>query len=378
MPLGLRREHKNLYSLLLRTPQLSLSYATGYRIPPKPMLMFWESTWRCPERCLGCNRPLMSLPAPDLTTDEALKLIDDAYALGVRIIVITGGDPLVRRDVPDIALQAKSKGMVTVVCTPGILIHSKNIERLLECFDVFDISLDSLQPEVHDRLRGRRGAFTGTMRAIQLIAKHKQSHHGLVITSRVMDANHQELGEINRQLSKLGAVTAMQPLHQDLYGARTDDKFAWTKENEDTWQELIDSYQWYDAFSKLALKEFHRQIPVYATDAGHLKQYRCFAGSYSFVIDPMGTLFACDALRQPLGNIREQPLRDLWLAMRDVRCVISSSSRPCNCWLLSTAPPSLFLSKCIGWWPLEHPIKPDVWGLPSTDSHVSCDTDECR
>lgn len=348
MLVNLRLEHLRFYALLARLPHFALSYASGFRIVPKPVMMVWEATYRCPARCLSCNRWRIGASNTELTTAEAKRLIDDAFALGVRLLVMSGGDPLMRGDVVTLGGYAKAKGMLTVLCTTGAPINGKNVHAILHSFDVFELPLDSLDPELHDRLHGRKGMFDRTISALELLLAHRQPRHGIELTTVVGDENYQEVGEINHRFASLGIVTAMQPLHQDLYGATTEDHFKWAADYEDDWNRMINSYQWYDGFSKQALEGFFRQIPIFVQSPEKLRDaYTCFAGSYSFFVNPNGYIYICDVLRQPVGNIRERSLKDIWASLGDLRRAIASPQRDCNCWLLCTTPPSIFLTRCL-------------------------------
>lgn len=345
---NLRLEHLRFYALLARVPHFILSYASGFTIVPKPVMMTWEATYRCPARCGSCDRWRIGKSETELTTAEAEHLIDDAFALGVRLLVVSGGDPLARGDVMALGEYARAKGMLTVLCATGALVHERNIQAIMRSFDVFELPLDSLNPELHDRLRGRKGMFDRTMKALELLLSHRQPRHGIEITTVVRDENYQEVGGINRRFAPLGIVTAMQSLHQGLYGATTEDNFGWAAGYEDDWNQMVDNYQWYDSFSKLALESFFRQIPGFVQTPEKLRNtYTCFAGSYSFFIDPDGSVYICDVQRQPVGNIRERPIKDIWVSLGDLRRAVAGPQRRCNCWLLCTTPPSMFLTRCL-------------------------------
>lgn len=353
MLFNLHLRHMRFYALLARLPHFALSYASGFRVVPKPVMMVWEATYRCAARCLSCNRWRIGGSDTELTTSEAKRLIDDAFALGVRLLVVSGGDPLMRGDVIDLGGHARARGMLTVLCTTGAQIHEKNVHAIMESFDVFELPLDSLVPELHDRLRGRKGMFDRTMTALELLLAHRQPRHGIELTTVVRNENYREVGDINRRFAPLGIVTALQPLHQGLYGATIEDSFNWAAGYEDAWNQVIDNYLWYDGYSRQALETFFRQIPIFVQTPEKLRDaYTCFAGSYSFFVDPNGYIYICDVLRQHVGNIRDRPLQDIWVGLTDLRRAVSSYQRRCNCWLLCTTPPSLFITRCMRCYPI--------------------------
>jgi MoaA/NifB/PqqE/SkfB family radical SAM enzyme len=253
-----------------------------------------------------------------------------------------------RRDVITIGQYARARGMRTVLCTTGTLIDEKNVRAIMNSFDAFELPVDSLNPEIHDRLRGKKGMFAQTKKALDLLLAHRQPWHGIELTTVVRDENYHEVGEINRRFAPLRILTAMQPLHQGLYGATTNDCFHWASGYEDAWHQMVEEYQWYDGFSRLALKDFFRQIPRFMQHPDTLRDtYTCFAGSYSFFVGPSGDVCICDVRRQPVGNIRAMPLTEIWGRLTTTRRAISSRQRQCNCWLLCTTPPSIFLSRFV-------------------------------
>ncbi len=348
MDFDLKLDHLRYYKILARLPQFALSYASHFRIAPKPVMMVWEATYRCPARCLACGRWHTDVQGDELSTAEGFRLIDEAAALGVRLLALSGGDPLVRSDAAALGRHARARGMITVLCTSGALINQRNVHDILRSFDVFEVSLDSLDPELHDRLRGRKGLFQRASDALEMLLAYRKPHQGVEITTVVRDENYTELGDINRRYAPLGVVTCMQPLHQNVYGATTDDRFGWAREHEPAWQRMVDDYQWYDGFSKRTLEPFFRQIPTFVQYPEKLRDsYTCFAGSYSFLVGPTGDVSICDALRASMGNFRSQSLREILVGLAHTRRLISSKQRQCNCWLLCITPPSLFLSRVL-------------------------------
>jgi MoaA/NifB/PqqE/SkfB family radical SAM enzyme len=348
MNINFRLEHLKFYSLLARVPHFVLSYASDFRILPRPVMMTWEVTYRCPTKCISCARWQSRRTKDELSIQEGKRLVDDAYRLGVRLLVISGGDPLMKKDCIQIGRYARMKGMRTVLCTNGFNITIDNIGNLLESFDVFELPIDSLIPEIHDSFRGVKGSFERTQAAIRLLVMSKKPSHGIEITTVVRDNNYREVAEINQIFTAMSIVTAIQPLHQNIYGAKTSDQYDWAKNIDSEWNSTIDHYQWYDRFSKYALESYFKQIPKFIRQPNHPDHsYKCFAGSYSFNVDPEGNICICDGIRLPVGNVREKPLYKIWEEMRIQRTIISSNRRECNCWLLCTAPPSIFLSKLI-------------------------------
>jgi MoaA/NifB/PqqE/SkfB family radical SAM enzyme len=261
-----------------------------------------------------------------------------------------------RDDVPGLGYFARSQGMMTVLCTSGMLITRRNVDALMRGFDVFELSVDSLKPDLHDGLRGRKGALERTLAGLDMLVARRESRHAIEITSTVQDANYREMAQINSYFASQHILTAMQPLHQGLYGATTADSAAWAREGEAEWQRIVDGYKWYDGFSRSTLTPFYRQMPAFVRAPQSIRhKYTCFAGSYSFFVAPDGDVRLCEGLTQVQGNLSRSPLSQIWRGLNSLRYEVSGPNRQCDCWLLCTTPASLFFSKLFGWLP--YPVR---------------------
>lgn len=128
-------------------------------------IVVWNLTRTCNLRCAHCYTASEAKKYPDeLTTDQAKAVLDDLAAFGVPAVLFSGGEPLVRPDVLELADYARSLGLHVVLSTNGTLIDEPAARRLRELsFAYVGISLDSARPDVHDQFRGVRGAFQRTM-----------------------------------------------------------------------------------------------------------------------------------------------------------------------------------------------------------------------
>jgi len=135
-----------------------------------PFTLAWEITRACALACLHCRAQAQPKPDPNqLTTAEAMSVVDQIRDMGDPILVITGGDPLMRRDVYDILTYAAGHGLRTSL-TPSAtaLVTPKNLARVRESGVVrVAISLDGPTPETHDAFRRVRGSYAWTMRIVE-------------------------------------------------------------------------------------------------------------------------------------------------------------------------------------------------------------------
>jgi heme b synthase len=136
---------------------------------PRPRLVFWELTTGCNLRCIHCRASATELMSPDdLTTRECLAVVDQIAEYAPLILVLSGGEPLWRRDVFEIARHAVSKGLRVALATNGTLVDEAMADRIKESGIVrVAISLDGSDPITHDAFRGHQGAFDSAVRGLQ-------------------------------------------------------------------------------------------------------------------------------------------------------------------------------------------------------------------
>lgn len=137
-----------------------------------PFTVAWEVTRACALACLHCRATAQPKPDPrQLNHEEALRVIDQVREAGNPILIFTGGDPLMRRDVYDLMAYAVSKGLRTAL-TPSAtaLVTPKNLARVREAgVSRIAVSLDGPTAEAHDQFRGFPGTFERTMRIMQYV-----------------------------------------------------------------------------------------------------------------------------------------------------------------------------------------------------------------
>jgi radical SAM protein len=170
-----------------------------------PLLVFWETTKACLLACKHCRASAILNPLPgELTTEEAFRLIDDIISFGEPkpILILTGGDPLLRKDIWDIIAYAKSKRLrlgVAPAVSPNLT--EDKIAKLAELnVDSVSISLDGSKPEIHDSIRGVKGVFERTLWAIRTF---KEYGVGVQVNTVVMRDNVEDLADIMRLLVDL-------------------------------------------------------------------------------------------------------------------------------------------------------------------------------
>jgi heme d1 biosynthesis radical SAM protein NirJ len=138
------------------------------RAPSGPVVI-WNLVRRCNLCCEHCYSISADRDFPgELGTEEVYDVMDDLRGFGVPVLILSGGEPLLRPDLFDIAQRAKSMGFYVGLSSNGTLIGADNIERIAQTqFDYVGISLDGLQP-THDRFRRKQGAFAAALNGIRM------------------------------------------------------------------------------------------------------------------------------------------------------------------------------------------------------------------
>ncbi|MBA3037418.1 MAG: radical SAM protein, partial [Desulfobacterium sp.] len=143
------------------------SHLLQFSSDKKPVVV-WNVTRQCNLKCIHCYAHAKSRPVDDeLSTADGIKLIDDLAQFQVPVILFSGGEPLMRKDLSELAGYAVKKGMRAVISTNGTLITEQTAKILKEVgLSYVGISLDGME-EINDRFRGVKGAFKQAMEGIR-------------------------------------------------------------------------------------------------------------------------------------------------------------------------------------------------------------------
>jgi len=162
-----------------------------------PRLVSWNVTSACHLRCPHCYLDAGGqIPAgnDELSTAEGKTLIDSLADAGTKVLILSGGEPLLRKDIYGLVQYGTGIGLKMAIGTSGTLIDHKTAERLKTSgISSVAISLDSLRPSIHDRFRGMQGAWRKAMRGITACLDEEIP---LRINTTVSDENIPELGDI--------------------------------------------------------------------------------------------------------------------------------------------------------------------------------------
>jgi heme b synthase len=168
-------------------------------------LVAWETTRNCNLSCVHCRASATRGPyTGELDTPEAYRLLDQIAEVAKPIVILTGGEPLLRPDIFDVAAYGHRLGLRMVMAPNGTLITDAIAQRLAAVgIQRLSISLDGASAETHDAFRKVPGAFAGALRGIERI---KRAGLAFQINTTVTQLNLAQIPEIQQLAVELGAV----------------------------------------------------------------------------------------------------------------------------------------------------------------------------
>ncbi|MCU7646255.1 heme d1 biosynthesis radical SAM protein NirJ [Pseudomonas piscis] len=160
----------------------------------RPPVVIWNLLRRCNLTCKHCYATSAdSVFRDELDTPAALQVIDDLAEAGVKVLILSGGEPLLRDDLFQLSAHARAHGMFVALSSNGTLIDESNIEQVSAAdFDYVGISIDGLQ-DTHDSFRQLKGSFARSLKAMRL-CRERGIRVGMRTT--LTRDNHQQLPEL--------------------------------------------------------------------------------------------------------------------------------------------------------------------------------------
>jgi radical SAM protein with 4Fe4S-binding SPASM domain len=277
-----------------------------------PAVVAWEVAKACNLSCRHCKADARAVAIDrrlqggqerrELTTIEGLALID-SIATFHPLLIFTGGEPLLRRDLETLIDYASRSGLRAALATNGLLIDERKARKLKERgLSAVSISIDSADAKVHDATRGVEGAYSSALSAIKAMAKAQVS---VQVNTTVTKANVGELQAINDVVRTSGA--------------NAWHIFFLVPTGRGNVADLVPTLDYYEALNWLEAVDNARNgfslrptcAPQYRLSEG---RKGCLAGvSYAFVSYD-GTVQPCGYLPLEAGNVRWQSFAEIWQA----------------------------------------------------------------
>jgi len=179
--------------------------STAETIAPRLQVVAWEITRRCNLLCAHCRASAVDEPYEgELSTEECMHLVDDILAVGKPILILSGGEPLMRHDVFELAKYATGRGLRVALGTNGTLITREVAQRCKEAaISRIGVSLDFPASDLQDEFRGKAGAFEAAIRGIE---ECQRAGLEIQINTTVTSMNARYLDELLSMSLDMGAV----------------------------------------------------------------------------------------------------------------------------------------------------------------------------
>ena len=286
-------------------------------------LVAWETTRNCNLACVHCRASASMGPHEgELGTEEAFRLLDQIAEVAKPIIILTGGEPLLRSDIYDITRHGADLGMRMVMALNGTLITEKVAQELIDAgIQRISVSLDGSSAETHDRFRQVDGAFEGTLRGIDFLKKVGMEFQ---INTTITKTNLDQISKIQELAIDLGAVAhhifLLVPtgrgkyiVDQEIDAAEYENTLNWFYDQRELTPLQLKATcapHYYRILRQRAKKDgISVTFERYGLDA---VTRGCLGGIGFCFISHRGTVQPCGYLDLDSGNVREKSFAEIW------------------------------------------------------------------
>lgn len=304
-------------------PRHPHSARLGSELQANLRLVAWELTRSCNLACIHCRAAAQDRPYEgELSTDECKRVMDEIAEVSKPIIIMTGGEPLLRADVFELAEYGNQKGFRMTMATNGTLLTPEIAARMIESgIQRISISIDGADAESHDAFRKVAGAFDGALRGI---AVAKEANLDFQVNTTITHANLEEFPRIHELVVSLGAVAhhifMLVPMGR---GKDLREEGIGPEEYEKT------LHWFYEQKDKAPLQlkatcapHYYRILRQRAHSEGKEISFQtfgldavtrgCLGGTGFAFISHLGQVQPCGYLELDCGNVREKSFKDIW------------------------------------------------------------------
>jgi len=286
-------------------------------------LVAWEITRNCNLSCVHCRAAATCGPYEgELDTSSCFRVLDQIAEIGSPIVILTGGEPLLRSDIFEIAKYGTDLDLKMVMAPNGTLITEQNAGKLADAgIRRISISLDGATRASHDRFRGVEGAFDGALKGIE---HAKSADIEFQINTTITKQNLEEIPKIQALAVELGAVAH----HIFLLVPTGRGKYMLNQEITATeYEETLNWFYDQKKSSALQLKatcapHYYRILRQRAKVEGTPVTFQthgldavtrgCLGGTGFCFISHRGVVQPCGFLQVDAGNVLERSFADIW------------------------------------------------------------------
>jgi heme b synthase len=294
------------------------------QITDHPLRMVaWELTRSCNLACVHCRASAERGPYPgELSTEECLRVMDEIASFSQPVIILTGGEPLLRSDIFELTRYGSGKGFRMVMATNGTLITGETVQAMKASgIQRISISLDGPNPETHDAFRKVTGSFEGSLQGIEMA---KRGGLEFQINTTITRANLHLIAEILQLAVNLGAVAhhifllvptgrGKELQDQEISALDYEKTLHWFYEQRDRVPVQLKATcapHYYRILRQRAKKEGKKITPTeYGLDA---MTRGCLGGISFCFISHVGQVQPCGYLELNCGNVREKSFKEIW------------------------------------------------------------------
>ena len=287
-------------------------------------MIAWELTRSCNLACVHCRASAEYGPYEgELLTQEVFRVMDDIASFSKPVIILTGGEPLLRPDIFDLASYGSGKGFRMVMATNGTLFNEEIIRKMKASgIQRISISIDGPTAEAHDAFRKVKGSFEGSLRGIEMA---KKGGIEFQINTTITQANLHLIPEILRLAVGLGAAAlhifllvptgrGKQLKDQEISALDYEKTLHWFYEQIDKVPLQLKATcapHYYRILRQQAKKEGKKVTPkTHGLDA---MTRGCLGGISFCFISHVGQVQPCGYLELDCGNVREKPFQEIWM-----------------------------------------------------------------
>jgi putative heme d1 biosynthesis radical SAM protein NirJ2 len=292
------------------------------------MIISWNTTKACNLKCEHCYRDAGEKDPNELTTQEGKDLLVEIAKAGFKIVILSGGEPLLRKDIFQLIAHAKSLGLRPVLGSNGTLITREVARNLKQAgLSRAGISLDSVHPAIHDAFRRHKGAWQETIEAMRIC---KEEGLDFQVHTTVTRKNYLEITEITDLVYDLGAkahhIFFLVPTGR---GKEISTVFIGARQILEVLEKILNKQKQINIELKpVCAPQF---IPLSRKMGLDLRFQRgCLAGTSYCCILPNGDVHPCPYLPIRVGNVKETKFSSIW-KNSDIFCKLRSLEYEGSC-----------------------------------------------
>jgi MoaA/NifB/PqqE/SkfB family radical SAM enzyme len=250
----------------------------------------------------------------ELSTEKCIEVIRELAGLDVLNISFSGGEPLLRKDIFDLISHATERGISAGLDTNGVLVSRERAVELARAgIKSIYVSLDSIVPKTHDKIRGVQGTFDKVMEGLENLAGiRKQGKTALFLNTTISRENAFELPSIMKLAKAKGVDGVTFSLLQDVEKYSPESELILKKDNilylEQQLSILFEEYGDLLPHSKKYFSYFSEFIQ----NPGIAYNFRCLALFGVIQIAPVGGIFPCPVAFEKIGNLKNHSVREIW------------------------------------------------------------------